>query len=138
MLRSEILSIAIENKNKNNFRFKQLQDLEKEINWDDLVEAILPHYVATNIGRLLVTAESMLRVYFLQHRYGMTPSGVEEALFQVDVLREFSLIDLDSDVIPNASCIEDFNSLLVEKCLASKIEMEFNIQPIITENSAEV
>ena len=137
MLRSEILSIAIENKNKNNFRFKQLQDLEKEINWDDLVEAILPHYVATNIGRLLVTAESMLRVYFLQHRYGMTPSGVEEALFQVDVLREFSLIDLDSDVIPNASCIEDFNSLLVEKSLASKIEMEFHIQPIITENSAE-
>ena len=133
MLRSEIMSAALENKSKNNFRFKQLQDLEKEVNWNELVEAILPHYEAANIGRLLVTAESMLRVYFLQHRYGMSAFGVEEALFQVDVFRVFSLIDLDSDVIPNASCIEDFNSLLVEKSLSSKIEQAFNIEPIATE-----
>ena len=138
MLHSQIMSAALQNKSRKNFRFKQLRDLEKEINWDDLLEAILPYYAAANICRLLVTAESMIRIYFLQHRYGISSSGVEEALFQIDVFREFSLIDLDSDVIPNASCIEDFNSLLVEKNLTSKIQIEFNIQPIMTVGSAEV
>lgn len=133
MLRSRIMSHAKENKNKNNFRFKQLQDLEKEIPWKDLIEVVSPHYFDANIGRLLVSAESMLRVYFLQQQYGMSAVGVEEALFQVNELREFALINLDRDVIPNAACIEDFNSLLVEKSLSSKIEQAFIIEPIATE-----
>ena len=131
MLRSQIMSAI---------RFQQLQDLEKEINWGKLVEAIHPHYTASKIRHLCVTAESMLRIYFLQQRYGLSPSGVEEALFQVDAFREFSLIDLDSGVIPNASCIEDFHLLLLEKSLASKIQMAFNIniQPILTETEWKI
>jgi IS5 family transposase len=137
MLHSKIIIHAEQNKEKNNFRFKQLQDLEQEIEWDDLVEAIFPCYVASNIGHVLVTVESMLRIYFLQHRYDMSPSDVEDALFQLDVLREFALIDLDRDVIPNASCIADFNSLLVEKSLALKLEQAFGVQPIKNECSIE-
>ena len=44
------MSHTEENKNKNNFRFNQLQDLENEINWGKLVELILPHYQSANIG----------------------------------------------------------------------------------------
>ena len=133
MLRSTIMAHAKENKNKNNFRFKQLQDIEKGIPWKDLIEVVSPHYFDANIGRLLVSAESMLRIYFLQLQYGMSAEGVERALFQVNEFREFALIDLDRGVIPNDSCIEDFNSLLVEKSLSSKIEPAFNFKPITTD-----
>ena len=133
MLRSTIMAHAKENKNKNNFRFKQLQNIEKEIPWKDLIEVVSPHYFDANIGRLLVSAESMLRIYFLQLQYGMSAEGVERALFQVNEFREFALIDLDRGVIPNDSCIEDFNSLLVEKSLSSKIEPAFYFKPITTD-----
>lgn len=138
MLHSTIMSHAKENKDKNNFRFKQLQDFEKEIDWVAFVKVIYPHYVSSNIGHLLVPVESMLRVYFLQHRYGMSASGVEDALFQINVMREFALIDLESHVIPNASCIKEFKSLLINKGLASEIKQAFNIQPILTESPSEV
>ena len=133
MLRSRIMAHAKENKNKNNFRFKQLQDIEKEIPWKDLIEVVSPHYFDANIGRLWVSAESMLRVYFLQLQYGMSAEGVERALFQVNEFRKFALIDLDRGVIPNASDIEYFNSLLVEKSLSSKIEPAFSFKPITTD-----
>ena len=132
MLRSTIMSHA--EKNRQEYRFKQLQDLEIEIPWDSLVEAISSHYHSSNIGRLVASAESMLRIYFLQHRYGMSAAVVEDALFQLDVLRDFALID---DVIPNESCIEEFDSLVIANGLKSSFDQAFNIKAITTENSAE-
>jgi IS5 family transposase len=124
-----------ENKNKNNFRFTQLQDLEKDINWGKLVELILPHYQSANIGRLLVPIESMIRVYFLQKRYSMSASAVEDALFQINVLRKFALINLETDVVPNEACIESFYSLVSLNDLEIEINRAFNIVPIKSVNS---
>jgi len=36
------------------FRFKQLEELEAEINWKDLVELVEPHHLTTSIGRNLI------------------------------------------------------------------------------------
>ena len=135
MLRSTIMAHAEENKNKNKFRYAQLQDLEKEIEWGKLLEIIIPYYQKVSFGCTLVSIETMLRVYFLQKRYTMSAAGVEDALFQIDVLRKFALIDLEKDVVPNETYIESFYSLIYLNDLESKFNQVFNIKPIATVNS---
>ena len=138
MLRSTILFHAEENIENKNYRFSHPHVLEKEINWDEVVEAIFPHYVASEIKPLVLTIESMLRIYYLQKLYNMSATEVEYVLYKIDVLREFALIDLDYEVIPNASCIEDFSSLLIDESLSLEIEQAFNIKHTDTENSVEI
>ncbi len=96
-------ALAKNNKYNDDYCFKQLEELEQEIDWDDLVEAIFPHYVKSKIRPILLTVESMLRINILERYFDMSPLDIEKALFQNDVLRDFALIDLDRDVIPNES-----------------------------------
>ena len=138
MLVSTIISHNDENKNNNNFHFSRNLDLEKEINWDGLVEIIFPHYVASKISPLLLTIESMLRIYFQQKLYSMSATEMEYALHKIDELREFALIDLNCDAIPDALCIEEFNSLFLNNNLYSEIEQAFKIKPMVKENSVGV
>ena len=127
MLHSTTIYHAEENKEKKNYRFTQLQDLKKDINWDELVEATFPHYVASKISPLLLTIESMLRIFYLKKLYSMSATEAQYALLHIDEIREFALIDLDYDAIPSATSIEDFNSLFVNKSLSSEIQQAFNI-----------
>ncbi len=118
----------IEKTSKDNLPSKQLQDFQKEINWDKLVDATFQYYLDSNIGSLIVPTESMLKIYFLQHRYGMLATDMEKALIEVDILREFAL---EIDVVPSASSIRAFASLLQENKLSGKIEKAFAVEPLI-------
>jgi IS5 family transposase len=112
------------------YRFKQLQEIDTEIHWEKLVNLVEPHYLASSIGRNLVSVESMLRIYFLQLRYSMCASGIEEALFQIEVLRDFAKIDMGSGVIPHESCINLFKQLIIEQGLDGELEDSFARQPL--------
>lgn len=127
MLRSSILSHA-----KSSLHFKQLQEFESEVPWEELTEITAPFYLESAIGRLIVPTEIMLRIYFLQLRYVMSASAMEEALFKIEVLRKFARIDMDSDVIPNASYIQSFQRLVMDNNLESKLNESFNIEPMVT------
>lgn len=115
------------NKETNNSKLssKRLQDFTKEINWDELVNVTFQTYLESNIGRLIVPTESMLKIYFLQHRYGMLATDIEKALIEVDILREFAL---EIDVIPSATSIREFANLLQENKLSAKIEKAFTLE----------
>lgn len=115
------------NKETNNSKLssKRLQDFTKEINWDKLVNVTFQTYLESNIGRLIVPTESMLKIYFLQHRYGMLATDIEKALIEVDILREFAL---EIDVIPSATSIREFANLLQENKLSAKIEKAFTLE----------
>ena len=117
-----------EKTSKDNLRFKRLQDFQKGINWDKLVDATFQYYLDSNIGCLIVPTESMLKIYFLQHRYGMLATDMEKALLEVDIFREFAL---EIDVVPSASSIREFASLLQENKLSAKIEKAFTVEPMI-------
>ncbi len=130
MLRSTIMAHMSEALTESKYRFKQLQEIDQEIPWEKLVEIIEPHYLASSIGRNLVSAESMLRIYFLQLRYGMAAAGVEEALFQIEVLRNFAKVDMDKGVIPHESCINLFKELIVENNLELVIDKTFDLEPL--------
>ena len=113
------------NTNKNNIRLKRLQDFQIRINWDELSDSVFQHYLESGIGRLVTPTETMLKIYFLQIRYGMTALYIEKALIEVDVLREFALI---IDIIPDVNSIEAFEGLLQEKELSEEIIKAFTIK----------
>ena len=72
-----------------------LDEMEQVVPWQELVALIQPHYPAQQgAGRRPVGIERMLRIYFLQHWYGLSDPAVEEALYDVPAMREFAGIDL--------------------------------------------
>lgn len=106
--------------NNDNSHFKSLHEIEQETDWDDLVNVIYLYYVKSKTKHIVLTIESMLRIYILSRYFEMSPSSIEKALLQKDILRDFALIDIDE--IPNKDSITDFSSLLFEQTIISKIE----------------
>ncbi len=131
MLRSTIMAHMSEALTESKYRFKQLQEIETEVDWEALVNLIEPPYIASSIGRNLITVESMLRIYFLQLRYGMSASGVEEALFQIEVFRDFAKIDIGTGVIPHESCINLFKQLIIENDFTETVGHAFNLESMV-------
>lgn len=124
---NKLLVHSEDNTSGGKYRFKQLQELETEINWNDLLTDIEPHYQSFSVGRNPVSAETMIRIYFIQLRYGMNAAGAEEALFQIEVLREFALIKENRGVIPDESSIKAFNRLIREQGFGAKFEEAFDL-----------
>ncbi|HIO97716.1 MAG TPA: hypothetical protein EYG71_07305 [Leucothrix sp.] len=113
MLYTTIMMHMSEALAQSRFRFKQLREMEQSVAWNDLDKLIEPHYLSSEIGRnLVIPAETMIRIFFLQHCYMMTPAAIEEALFQVEELRDFALIDLGKDLIPCEESIKMFSCLV--------------------------
>ena len=54
-----------------------------------LMEVIEPHYPKSEKrGRPLLGAERMLRMYFVQQRYGLADEAVEDAVYDSQTLRQ--------------------------------------------------
>ncbi len=111
-------------------RYKSLQDFEADIPWDTLGKLIGPHFINAKVCRSLIPTETMLRIYFLQKRYGMSASAIEEALYEVQLIRNFALINLQTDIVPNDSCILAFQELIKEHGLLETMDNAFNIIPL--------
>ena len=111
-------------------RFKALEDFDASIPWGKLSSLIGSHFATAKICRSLVPTETMLRIYFLQKRYQMSASGVEEALFQIAKIRHFAKINLEKDIIPNDACITAFEKLIKERGFQKFIDDAFDIRPL--------
>ena len=135
MLRSTIMAHMEEALEESKYRFKQLQEIDNEVKWGKLIEIIEPHYLASSIGRNLISTESMIRIYFLQCRYEMSAAKVEEALFQIEVLRDFAKIKMNNGIIPHKSCIDSFEELIKENQLKNILEMAFEFKPLINNST---
>jgi len=131
MLRSTIKAHMDDALNEGKYRFKQLQEMDDKVHWGELVALIEPYYLAANIGRDLISTESMIRIYFLQLRYKMSASEIDEALFQIDALRDFAKIKIDAGVIPHESCIDLFKQLIIDNGLKPQINNAFALQPLL-------
>ena len=119
------------NNNNTEFRYKQLQDFGTEVDWNKLIKKIAHKYADSGIGGLKVSVESMIRIYFLQKRYQLSAMEVSLALSSIDILREFALIDLSIDTLPEEKSIEKFTLLIEKNSLLNDFKSEFNIQPIL-------
>ncbi len=70
-----------------------LEEMEQVVPWGELCGLIEPYYPKAGNGRPPVGVERMLRIYFLQQWFNLSDPGVEEALYDSVVLRQFAGVD---------------------------------------------
>ena len=114
-------SLAYENKKKQTRREKFLQEMDKVIPWEELLQIIKKYYPKAGNGRQPLPIERMLRIYFMQQWYGLSDPAMEDALYDIESMRRFADINLEVDVIPDETTILHFRHLLEKHELTKKI-----------------
>jgi IS5 family transposase len=99
-----------------------LEEMERIIPWSDLTQALKPYYPdPTGPGRRPKGLERMLRIYFMQHWFNLSDPGMEEALYDSRVMRDFAGIDLGEEPAPDESTILKFRHLLEAKNMGAEL-----------------
>jgi len=99
-------------KKKQTRRDKFLAEMEQVVPWARLEERLRPLYPKGERGRPPIGLERMLRVYFVQHWYGLSDEGLEDALYDSQALRGFAGIELNRDPVPDATTVLHFRHWL--------------------------
>ena len=89
-----------------------LSEMERVVPWADMCGLIAPFYPKPGNGRPPYGLERMLRIYFLQQWFNLSDPGVEEALYNSAVMRDFAGIDLGREAAPDETTICRFRHLL--------------------------
>jgi IS5 family transposase len=89
-----------------------LSEMERVVPWADMCGLIAPFYPKPGNGRPPYGLERMLRIYFLQQWFNLSDPGVEEALYDSAVMRDFAGIDLGREAAPDETTICRFRHLL--------------------------
>ena len=105
-------SLAYENKKKKTRREKFLEEMNEVIPWAELIAVIKEHYPKAGNGRQPMPMERMLRIYFMQQWYGLSDPAMEDALYDIESMRRFADIDIESDVVPDETTILNFRHML--------------------------
>jgi len=121
MERASFASLAYENKKKKTRREKFLIEMEQAISWEELLKVIRKHYPKADNGRQPMPLERMLRIYFMQQWYGLSDPAMEDALYDIELMRRFAGIDLEVDVVPDETTILNFRHLLERHNLTEKL-----------------
>ena len=97
-----------------------LDEMNLVVPWTQLLGLIAPHAPRAKTGRPPFALETMLRIHFVQHWFGLSDLAMEEALFETALYREF--VGLSSvERIPDRVSILRFRHLLEEHQLAEQI-----------------
>ena len=91
-----------------------LAEIERVVTLSRLEAVIAPHYprASPNGGRRPFPLAVMLRIYLLQQWYQLSDPGAEEALYDIQSMRQFAGLDLGRDAIPDETTILNFRHLL--------------------------
>src|SRR4030066_2490704 len=101
-------SLAYDNKKKKTRREKFLEEMDKVIPWEELLQDIKKYYPKAGNGRQPMPLARMLRIYFMQQWYGLSDPAMKDALYEIEALRRFVDIDMEVDVIPDETTIINF------------------------------
>ena len=91
---------------------KFLIEMNALMPWSALCELIEPHYPKAGNGRPPIGLERMLRIHFLQLWFNLADEACEEALYDTPLFREFAMIDLGEERVPDATTLLKFRRLL--------------------------
>jgi len=91
-----------------------LKEMDQIVPWARLIRLIAPYYSHVGGARqpMPLELEQMLRIYLLQQWFHFSDSSVENALYDMQSMRRFCLIDLAEGAVPNEAMILDFRRLL--------------------------
>ena len=103
-------------------REKFLAEMEQVVPWTRLESLIEPHYpTGGRVGRQPIGVPRMLRMYFLQQWFGLADEALEDAIYDSQAMREFVVIDLARESVPDATTLLKFRRLLEEHGLTAKL-----------------
>ena len=106
-------SLAFAKKKKQTRRERFLLEMEKVVPWSALRAVIEPYYPkAGRRGRQPMPLETMLRIYFMQQWYALSDPGMEDALYEIESMRQFAHLELCEDALPDETTILKFRHLL--------------------------
>jgi IS5 family transposase len=95
-----------------------LEEMERVVPWQVLVEIIEPHWPKSKTGRPPFAIETMLRIHYMQQWFGLSDPAMEEALHDVPLYLAFAGLSNGSSRIPDESTILRFRHLLEKHDLA--------------------
>jgi IS5 family transposase len=98
-----------------------LAEMDRVVPWQRLEALIEPHYPTAGNGRKPYPLSVMLRVHCLQHWYGYSDPGMEEALHDIPALRRFAGLDAGVSRLPDETTILNFRHLLEAHQLAESL-----------------
>jgi len=78
----------------------------------------------------------MLHIYFMQHWFNLSDPGMEEALYDSRVMRDFAGIDLGEEAAPDETTILNFRHLLEAKNMGAELLRLVNVY--LAENGLKV
>jgi IS5 family transposase len=103
-----------------------LAEMERVVPWDALLALVAPPYPKLGQrGRQPYPLATMLRIHFLQQWYALSDPGMEEALYEMPVMRRFARLG-GLDTIPDETTILNFRRLLETHELAPQIMERVN------------
>ena len=118
--------LAYQNKKVVTKREAFLKEMEQVVPWKRLLNLIEPHYPKKGKGRPPIPMETMLRIYFLQQWYALSDPSAEEALYDIESMRRFALLELCKDAIPDETTILNFRRLIEKHKLSVALFNEIN------------
>ncbi len=121
------MTTGFERYSKKTRRAAFLEEMEQVVPWAELCALIAPHYAKAGNGRPPVGLERMLRIYFLQQWFNLSDPGVEEALYDSTVLRQFVGLDLGQEPAPDETTVLNFRHLLEAHQLGGKMLEAVNL-----------
>lgn len=126
MKQQSFATLAYQNKKIVTKREAFLKEMEQVVPWSRLLKLIEPHYPKKGNGRPPIPMEVMLRIYFLQQWYALSDPAAEEALYDMESIRRFSLLELGEDVIPDETTILNFRRLIEKHDLSVTMFNDIN------------
>jgi pilus assembly protein CpaE len=103
-----------------------LDRMELVVPWGELLALVEPHDPQAGSGQPPVSLSILLRTYFVQQWFNLSPPGAEEALYESSVLRRFAGVDLNVAPAPDEMAIRQFRQLLEEHDLGGEILAKVN------------
>ena len=96
-------------------REKFLGEREQVVPWVRLEALIEPLYPTSGrVGQQPIGVPRMLRMYFLQQRFGLADEALEDALYDSQAMHDFVGVDLSRQAVPDATTLLKFRRLLEE------------------------
>ena len=112
--------IEYSGKKKQTRKEKFLNAMEGLIPWEEWLAVIEPYYPKAGNGRPPKDMETMLRMYLVQSWFHLSDESTEDAVYDVQPIRQFVGINLSEENAPDATTLLKFRHLLEEHGLGKK------------------
>ena len=113
-------NLIYDSKKRKTKRQKFLEEMNRVIPWNELLEIIEKYYPKAGNGRHPFRLSTMLRIHFMQQWYALSDPAMEDALYESESMRRFAEIDFN-EVVPDETTILNFRHLLEEHGLTKQI-----------------